>query len=117
MLYDVGEVTEGQSVWLYPHTRTASTNVHRQLAVKVLKDPKAHWPMVVVGWREGGRDHWELVHKDDIRKRNPSASTKAETKQGDTIGDGPISSLGKHRKLVLPGAKKYEPTEGQGTLF
>lgn len=118
MLFDVNEVAVDQQVWLYPHTRTASANVHRMLAVKVMKDPKAHWPMVLVCWKEGNQDKWELVHKDDIRKRNPTASTKAEHKQGDTIGDGPTSSkLGTSRRLVMPGAKKYQPTDDQMELF
>ena len=118
MLYNVDEITNGQQVWLYPHTRTASRNVHRCLAVRVLKDPKAHWPMVLVGWREAEEDRWELVHKDDIRKRNPSASTKAEREQGDTAQDGlAASALGSNRRLALPGKAKVVPTEGQGTLF
>lgn len=118
MLYDVGEVEQGQIVWLYPHTRTASRNVHRMLAVSVMHDPKRHWPWVTVEWTENGQLKWEKVHKDDIRKRNPTTTTKAEARQGDSIGDGLTSSkLGTSRRLALPGAHKYEPTEGQETLF
>jgi hypothetical protein len=119
MLYNVDEIAEGQTVWLYPHTRTAGPNVHRMLQVKVLKDPKLHWPWVIVTWDElGGGDKWEKVHKDDIRRRNPGKATKDETKQGDGVGSGSTSSrLGTNRRLVLPGARKYEPTEGQETLF
>lgn len=118
MLYDVDEVQVGQTVWLFPHTRTASQNVHRMLQVRVMKEPKAHWPRVMVEWKEGNEDRWELVHKDDIRKRNPASATKADTKQGDTIGDGPTSSkLGTSRRLALPGAAKVAPTEDQMSLW
>lgn len=118
MLRDPEEVGVDGRVWLYPQTRTASQNVHRQLAVKIMKDPRAHWPMVVVGWTESGVDRWELVHKDNIRKKAPGViSAKEEKTQGDSIGGTASSRTKVARVRVMPSAKKYEPTEGQGTLF
>lgn len=117
MLRDPEEVGVDGMVFLYPQTKTSSQNVHRMLTVRVMKDPKAHWPMVMVCWKENGEDRWELVHKDNIRKKSAAATTtRADKTQGDTAGDGATSSKTK-RVRVLPGANKYEPTEGQGTLF
>lgn len=116
MLRDVNEVQVGRIVHLYPQTKTASANVHRMLAVSVLKDPAAHWPMVVVGWKEDGTDFWELVHRDNIRTRSPAARTRSDDKEGDNIreGGGVSSKWAKVKKL--PG--KAAPTiEGQDTLF
>jgi hypothetical protein len=116
LLRDPEEVGVDGMVFLYPQTKTASRNVHRQLAVRVLKDPRAHWPMVVVGWKEEGKDHWELVHKDNIRKRSTAAATtKADKTEGDTVGAG--SQLGTKRLRVMPSAKKYEPSEEQLPLW
>ena len=119
MLQTPEEVQAGQTVWLYPQTKQASANVHRMLAVRILKDPKAHWPMIVVGWSENGADAWELVHRDNIRKRSAAATTtKDETKQGDAVGGGQTSSKrGANRVRVMPNAKKYEPTDEQMELF
>lgn len=116
MLSAPEEIEEGQTVHLYPQNKQASRNVHRMLAVTVLKDPKAHWPMVVVGWTEGGRDYWELVHRDNIRKKATGAvTTKQEKGEGDTVGSA--GSRRPNRVRVMPSAKKYEPTDGQETLF
>lgn len=116
MISDPDEIGVDGTVWLYPQSKQASQNVHRQLRVKILKDPKAHWPMVVVGWTENGVDKWELVHRDNIRKRAPGAvSTKEEKTQGDSIGDGRKTKTGRVR--IMPGARKYQPTEEQLELF
>ncbi len=116
MLQTPDEVVEGQTVHLYPQDKQASRNVHRMLAVTILKAPATHWPMVVVGWTEGGRDCWELVHRDNIRKKPTGATTTRQEKgEGDTV----VSSGGRkaNRVRVMPGAHKYAPTEGQETLF
>lgn len=121
MLRDPTEVAEGDTVHLYPQTKQASSNCHKMLAVKIMKNPKTHWPMVAVCWDvPGGPTCWELVHKDNIRKK-PSAtvSTSAEKKAGDTVGDG--GSMSKWKPKVMPGARKYEvdmPDDmEQGTLW
>lgn len=116
MLRGPEEIEKGQTVYLYPQTKQASHNVHRMLAVIVMKPPSAHWPMVMVRWSEGGKDWWELVHKDNIRRKPQSATTtKAEKAAGDTVSgsDGRRST----RVRVMPSARKYAPTEGQETLF
>ena len=117
MLRDVNEVTVGRIVHLYPQTKTASTNVHLMLAVTVLKDPAAHWPMVVVGWKKDGVDMWELVHKDNIRTRSPAARTKADDKQGDGTREGGSSVSDKWAKVKKLSGKAAPTIEGQETLF
>lgn len=118
MIRDPEELNIGQTVFLYPQTKTASTSCHRQLSVRVMHDPKKHWPMVVVEWYEDGSQRWELVHRDNIRKKAVAVTSKAEKAQGDSIGDGQARKRGgTNRVRVMPGAKKYEPTEGQETLF
>lgn len=113
MLREPTDVAVGGTCFLFPHTRTASTNVHRMLTVKVLKDPKVHWPMVVVGWTDQGVEMWELVHKDDIRLRSPAARDKVQEKQGDTVGDG---GEVKTKVRRMPG-RAIGLIEGQETLF
>jgi hypothetical protein len=116
MLRDPSEVEEGQVVWLYPQTKQASTNCHKQLRVKIAKKPTAHWPMLVVVWTlADGTDSWELVHRDNIRKKPPGGATvSAEKKQGDTVGDG--GSMARWKPKVMPGRKPVD-IEGQETLF
>ena len=117
MLRDPAELAEGDTAYLYPQTRQASTNCHRMLRVKIIKPPKTHWPMVVVSWSQDGTDLWELVHKDNIRKHPASTmSASAEKKDGDTVGDGG-GGMAKWKPKVMPGKKKAEPTEGQETLW
>jgi hypothetical protein len=102
MLYHVDEVVVGQQVVLFPHTKTASNNVHRQRVVTIMKDPKAHWPKVMVCWKEDGEDRWELVHKDNIKKRvSPTHSTGADRHQGDSVGDGGAVPSKWQRKLAI----------------
>jgi hypothetical protein len=118
VLRDVTEVSEGDTVYLYPQTKQASRACHDQRTAKVLKDPKVHWPMVVVGWdMPGGPSSWELVHKDNIRKR-PASTTSAvqEKRDGDMVGGG----SGGMSKWVKKGTMTGKPApeiEGQGTLF
>jgi hypothetical protein len=118
MLNDSHEVEVGQVVYLYPHTKQASAECHRQLTVKVLKDPAAHWPKVVVGWKEDGVDKWQLVHRDNIRRRRvASATTKEEKRAGDTTGGGGEAGMAKWVKRgVMPGGVPPQ-VEGQETLF
>ena len=122
MLYEVHEVSEGQTVWLYPHTKGASAACHAMRQVKVMHDPKKHWPYVVVEWKEGGVDRWEKVHRDNIKKKPPSQTgMAAQKKQGDTSGNPDTPTDRKwQRKLALPGKiKPIQLAEGeeQGTLF
>lgn len=118
MLRDPTEVAVGDTVYLYPQTKQASTNCHKMLTVKVLKPPKQHWPMVVVGWdTPGGPSLWELVHKDNIRKRPASTVSESQVKKdGDTVGAGG-GAMSKWKPKVMPGKSKVEPMEGQGTLW
>lgn len=117
MLREPGEIAEGDTVHLYPQNKQASTNVHRLLAVKVGKDPKAHWPMVLVIWNERGTDLWELVHRDNIRKHpNSAMSASAEKKQGDTTGDGGGGMSKWSKRGIMTGTPPPE-IEGQEALF
>lgn len=118
MIYNVDELSDGQTVFLYPHTKTASQACHRQLQVKVLGDPKRHWPLVTVKWREGEEERWQLVHKDDIKKNKSNSATEtsaADRHQGDTVGAGPAPARPWQRRLTI--GKPVENFEGQGKLF
>lgn len=112
------DLTVGMTVYLYPTLKTSSRNVHRMLAVQVMKDPKRHWPIVVVSWEEDGKLEWELVHKDNIRIR-PVSRVAADKREGDTTrehGKGPSVS----RVRVMPGKpKEITMPDGmeQGELF
>ncbi len=110
------ELEVGQRVYLYPNTKQASFNVHRQLAAVVEKDPKAHWPRVLVAWKEGDEDRWELVHRDNISVK-PIAPPKSKDKEhGDAVG----SSDGGPAKVRVLGSpiKQIDPDLGeQGVLF
>jgi hypothetical protein len=111
------EIAEGDTVHLYPQNKQASKNVHRLLAVKVGKDPKAHWPMVVVIWSEHGTDLWELVHRDNIRKHPTSTlSASAEKKHGDTVGDAG-GGMAKWSKRGIMSGKPPPEIDGQESLF
>jgi predicted lipoprotein with Yx(FWY)xxD motif len=116
MLRDVDEVSKDDTVHLYPQTRHASRACHAQLAVRVLVEPKKHWPMLVVGWRDpSGTDLWELVHRDNIRKKPASAvSTAQEKRDGDQVGGG---GMGKWTKRGIMPGKKTNEIEGQDTLW
>lgn len=72
-------------VYLYPNTKQSSHLVHRQCQVVVGKDPKAHWPLVLVTWNDGV-DRWELVHRDNISKKPIAPPQSADKKSGDQIG-------------------------------
>lgn len=112
MLYDAHEVAVGETVFLFPHTKTASRICHEQKAVKVAKAPSAHWPMVLVTWTEGDHDRWQMVHKDDIKKRPPN-KTAADKKLGDSLTD---RNRAVARVRVMPG-KKIEVMDDQMELF
>ena len=117
MLRDPTEIAEGDTVYLYPQTKHASTNCFRLLTVKVGKKPEAHWPMVLVIWAEDGKDFWELVHRDNIRKRPASTQSVAAEKQGgDTVGDGGGAMSKWSKRGVMTGPKAPE-IEGQDTLW
>jgi hypothetical protein len=120
VLRDPTEIAEGDTVYLYPQTKQASTNCHRQLTVQVGKKPEAHWPMVMCVWREHGTDFWEMVHRDNIRKKPASTtSASAEKRAGDSVGGtaGEGGGMAKWAKQgVLPGKPQPE-IEGQGALF
>lgn len=119
MLRSVDEVQVGQMVRLHPHTKTASRACHEQQAVKIMKDPKAHWPMVMVTWEQDGADRWELVHSDNIKPKLGALTTKVEKKEGDTNQDSKTSSKWA-RVRKMPGKVvevNLAPDEEQGTLF
>jgi hypothetical protein len=119
VLKDPEEIQVGRIVHLYPQTKQASQNVHKQLAVSVMKDPRAHWPMVVVGWKEDGVDKWELVHRDNIRlKRASSITTREEKRAGDTTGNSGEGGMAKwaRKRAIMPGTPP-PPIEGQMELF
>lgn len=120
MIDDPNAIQRGRIVFLYPQSKQASRACHRLLTVTVMKDPRAHWPMVMVQWKEDGADRWELVHRDNIRLRKPGGTTtKAESKEGDTTRDS--GGMGKWAAVrKMPGKPKpIEITEEQeqGTLF
>lgn len=100
MIYTPEELEVGRLVYLFPHTKQASQTVHRQLAVSVMKDPKAHWPRVMVCWKEDGQDRWELVHRDNIKLRR-SSSAKVEKRDGDTTQDQTTTSSRWQRRLAV----------------
>lgn len=123
MLRNPDEITQGQTVYLFPHTKTASWNVRQQLAVKVMHAKETilkHWPLVVVEWKEGGQHCWERVHRDDIKLRAASMGT---TKVDRAEGDGAQGSgMGRWatRVPVMPGKiKPIDLPDGQeqGALF
>jgi hypothetical protein len=123
MIQNPDDLTEGQTVYLFPHTKTASRAVHKQLTVKVMRDPKAFWPWVLVKWNEpDGSDFWEKVHRDDIKlKPSSAASTPAGRKEGDGPGSNTVPALGTNRRTALRPEKRYEielpPGTEQGELF
>lgn len=118
MLSDPDEVQKGRIVFLYPQTKQASASCHRQLAVSILKDARAHWPMLVVGWKEDGVDKWELVHRDNIRKKRATGATEKEEKRaGDQTGGGAQTGMSRWAKRGIMPGKPVEPIEGQETLF
>lgn len=98
MLYDAHEVSEGETVFLFPHTKGASTACHRQLTVKVMHDPKKHWPYVIVEWMDDGKAVWEKVHKDNIKKKPAASAPSGDKKQGD--GSNVVSSGKWQRRLA-----------------
>ena len=108
----------GRICYLYPQTKQASAECHKQLTVTVLKDPSAHWPKVVVGWKEDGVDKWQLVHRDNIRlKRAATTTSRQEKRAGDSTGGGAEGGMEKWVKRgVMPGKPPPE-IEGQETLF
>lgn len=117
MLHSVDEVTVGQTLWTFPHTKSASTNVHRQLAVRVLQPPAKFWPYLVVGWAEGKEDKWEKVHKDDLKKKQSNTTASSDKHQGDSVGsDGSVAGKWQ-RRLALPGRDRVKPTEDQLELW
>lgn len=120
MIHNHIDIEKGQLVFLYPHTKTASRNVHRLLMVRVVDEPAAHWPLVGVGWVEKGKtandEVRELVHKDNIRLRPAgSATNKAEKAQGDSTGGLVVPN----RVRVMPGRiDEIDPQDGiQEALF
>lgn len=118
---DLDELEQGQTVHLYPHTKTASRACHEQRTVKLMHDKegnKKHWPFLVVEWKEGGVDCWARVHKDDVKlKASATTTTKEEKRQGDQTG-----TRGKAPRVrVLPKQPKANvelaENEEQGTLW
>lgn len=119
MLKDPEEIQVGRIVHLYPQTKQASRECHKQLAVSVLKDPRAHWPMVVVGWKEGNENKWQLVHRDNIRlKRASSVTSREEKRAGDQTGGPSESGMAKwaKKRAIMPGTPP-PAIEGQMELF
>lgn len=121
MIDDPDLLQVGRIVHLYPQTKTASRECHLKLTVAVMKDPRAHWPMVVVTWDENGEKKWQLVHRDNIRLRSAAASpTKEEKRGGDMTGSTDGMAKWIKRRSIMPGKNKpIDMPEGaeQGTLF
>ena len=118
MLHGVDEVAQGQTVYLDAHTKTAPPECYQRLQVKVTHPPKRFWPFLVVEWEERNTDNvketrWLRVHKDDVKKRDPSARTASEKKDGDTTG-GRVDGKWQRRLAI---AQPVENVEGQETLF
>jgi hypothetical protein len=113
VLRSVDDVTPGQTVYLYPHTRTSGQYCWlRKPAVVV--DAKTHWPSVRVALTHEGNDVETLIHKDDIKLR-PDTTTKK--KGGDMAsGDHTLPAVGESRRLAMT-TTKIENLEGQMELF
>lgn len=121
MLLAPEDLPVGRTVYLFPQTKQASRNVHLMRTVSIMKDASAHWPRLVVGWKEGSEDRWELVHKDNIRLRPPAARNKADEKEGDTIQGDTGRTSGKWARVRrMPGKPKPVDTDEtwvEETLF
>jgi predicted lipoprotein with Yx(FWY)xxD motif len=120
MLREPSEIEKGMTVYLYPQTKTASRACHEQRVVKVMKDPAAHWPMVVVTWTDANGDQWELVHRDNIRKKPPSTSKSKEDKnEGDNIRENAGRGKGARVRKMPGRAKPIDIPDHmeQGALF
>jgi hypothetical protein len=93
---DLDELYKGQIVHLDPHTKTASRACHEKRVVRIMHDQETirkHWPMVVVEWKVQGIDVWERVHRDNIKLRPKTTTTKVEKREGDgTQSDGRTAS-------------------------
>lgn len=115
MLNSPDDVEKGRIVHLYPHTKQASRNCHRLLTVSVMKNPAQHWPYLIVCWKEDGQDLWEKVHKDNIRVKSAAASTKADVRQGDSVGEGQRRGAKPGRVRVMPKQPKavIDPDQGE----
>jgi hypothetical protein len=111
---DPKEMRIGQVVYLFPNTPQAGPACHQLRTVKVMRDPALFWPHVMVEWEEGGVSSWAKVHRDNIRSKPYQAPSREDKAQGDTVG-GSSSKPGRVR--VMPSAKKYEPLDGQESLF
>lgn len=117
MLRGPEEAEENKIAYLYPHTKTASRACHDMKAVTILS--ARHWPMVVVKWKEGEADRWELVHKDNIKLKPPSARVKSDEKEGDTVRGGAMDSKWARPRKMTGRQKPIDIPEGreQGLLF
>jgi hypothetical protein len=120
VLRSADEVEQGQRVYLWPQTKTASRACHDKRAVTVMHDPKRWWPYLVVEWKDdAGSACWERVHADNIRKSLVERTSAAEKKTGDAVGGGTTKEKWS-RVRVMPGkSKEIQLAEGeeQGTLF
>lgn len=97
MLYNKEEIEEGMRLWLHPHTKTAATIVYSQQPVDVIDFDG--WPWVVVELGQGQRYR---VHKDDLRKRPPSSTSKQEKREGDSqVG----ATLSQSRRVAIKTTK------------
>jgi hypothetical protein len=118
---DMAELIQGQIVYLYPHTKTASRACHEMRMVRVMHDRqliRKHWPLLVVEWKQDGKDVWERVHRDNVRLRPVAKSNKSDKGAGD--GPSAVASKWAAKVRVMPGKiKPIDLAEGeeQGTLF
>jgi len=119
---DLHDLFQGQIVHLTPHTKTASRTCHERRVVRIMHDKptiRKHWPMIVVEWKQDGKDMWERVHRDNINLRPNTRGTRAEKAEGDgTQGTSDMGRWARVRKL--PGRPKpiaLAEDEEQGTLF
>ncbi len=103
MLNDPSEVEVGTVVYLTPRTKLAGREEQARLTVRIMKDPKRHWPMLAVEWTDPtGQMQWRLVHRDNINRRESAAVSKKD-------GDGSNQTAPPNRVRVMPG--KYEPID------
>src|SRR5215216_1918605 len=104
---DLHDLYKGQIVYLTPHTKTASRACHEKRTVRIMHDKdliRKHWPVIVVEWQQDGQDVWERVHRDNIKLRPGTSSTKVEKREGD--GQGSSSGPAVTRVRKMPGRIK-----------
>jgi hypothetical protein len=115
---DLDDLYKGQIVHLEPHTKTASRACHQRQTVRLMHEKETirkHWPFVVVEWKVGGVDTWEKVHRDNIKLRPKTTTTRAEKAAGDSTQDN--KTAGKWARVRKAPGRVTAHIEDQMELF